>query len=254
MLFALTRGISPNLAQCELQELERQPIDILRAIEQHGCYEECLAQLGAQVISLPADPRFPDSVFVEDPALVLDEIGIITRLGAETRRGEGDGIAEQLARFRPLLFLEEPATLEGGDVMRAGRTLYVGLSRRTNMQGIQQLSDIVTRFGYTVVPVPVLGCLHLKSACCYLGNDTIIVNRSWVDASLFPGFRLIDVPPAEPRSANILRVRDTLVAPAAFPRTRELLERSGFPVKTVDASELAKAEGGVTCTCILFEG
>ncbi|HLH00579.1 MAG TPA: arginine deiminase family protein [Bryobacteraceae bacterium] len=254
MLIALTRGISSNLGECELQELDRQPIDIRRAIEQHRSYERCLEELGAQLISLPADPQYPDGVFVEDPAIVLDEIAVIARMGAESRGGEAAPIAEKLARFRPLLFLQPPGTLEGGDVMRAGKTLYVGLSRRTNAQGIAELAEVTSQFGYKVVPVPVRGCLHLKSACCYLGGETIIANRSWIDAGIFGGFRVVDVPAEEPRGGNVLRVGDTLILPEAFPRTRESLERSGFRVRTVDASELAKAEGGVTCTSILFEG
>jgi len=253
MLIALTRGVSPTLGDCELQELDRQPIDVARAIAQHAAYAGCLEELGAHVLSLPADARFPDGVFVEDPALVLDEIAIMTRLGAQSRRGEGESIAEALERFRPIRWIEAPATLEGGDVMRAGKTLYVGLSRRTNPEGIRQLRDLAAPFGYAVIPVPVRGCLHLKSACCYLGDQRILANRSWLDASALDAFRILDVPQEEPRSANVLQVGNTLVLPDAFPKTQELLEGSGFTVRTVSVSELAKAEGGVTCTSILFE-
>jgi len=253
MLTALTRGVSPTLGDCELQELDREPIDVARAIQQHADYERCLQELGAQVISLPADARFPDGVFVEDPAVVLDEIAILTRMGAASRRGEGESIAEALTRFRPLSWIQEPGTLEGGDVMRAGKTLYVGLSRRSNPEGIRQLRDFVAPFGYVVIPVPVHGCLHLKSACCYLGDQTIIANRSWLDASAFDAFRILDVPQDEPRGANVLRVGITLILPQAFPKTQELLHKSGFAVRTIKVSELAKAEGAVTCTSILFE-
>jgi dimethylargininase len=254
MLIALTRGVSPTLGDCELQDLARQPIDIAKAIEQHRCYERCLAELGARVLSLPPDPRFPDGVFVEDPALVLNEIAVITRMGAESRRTEGQSIGAALASFRPVLhWLQEPATLEGGDVMRIGKTLYVGLSHRTNREGIAQLSDLLKPFGYAVTPVNVHGCLHLKSACCYLGRQTVLANRAWIDSSALDGFKVIDVPAEEPHSANVLRVGGTLVLPSAFPKTLELLENSGFQVRTIDVSEFAKAEGGVTCTSILFE-
>jgi len=253
MLIALTRGVSPTLADCELQELDREPIDIARAIEQHRDYERCLEELGARVIGLPAEPQFPDGVFVEDPALVLDEIAIMTRMGAESRRGEGESIARALAEFRSIRSIQAPATIEGGDVMRIGKTLYVGLSRRTNEAGIAQLSNLVAPFGYEVIALPVRGCLHLKSACCYLGDNTILANRAWIDATLLEGFRILEVSPEESRGANILRVGNSLIYPDAFPRTRELLEKSGFRVRTVDASELAKAEGGVTCTSILFD-
>ena len=253
MLIALTRGVSPTLGDCELQELDRQPIDIAKAMEQHRRYERCLEELGARVLALPADARFPDGVFVEDPAIVLDEIAVMTRMGAESRRGEAESIAGALAEFRSLTRIHEPGTLEGGDVMRIGETLYVGASLRTNWEGIRQLREVAAPFGYQVIAVPVHGCLHLKSACCYLGDETIIANRAWIDASGLAGFRIIDVPEDEPRSANVLRVGDTLILPEAFPKTRKLLENSGYHVRTLDVSELAKAEGAVTCTCLLFD-
>jgi dimethylargininase len=253
VLIALTRRVSPTLANCELQELTREPIDIARAIEQHRCYEKLLEELGARVIALPAEPQFPDGVFVEDPALVLDEIGVMTRPGAESRRGEGESIANVLTEFRDLTWIHEPGTLEGGDVMRVGRTLYVGASRRTNFEGIRQLREVAVPLGYEIVAIPVRGCLHLKSACCYIGDQTILANRHWIDPAFLDGLRILDVHPDEPRAANVLRISDTLLYSQAFPRTRELLEKSGFLVRAIDASELAKAEGGVTCTSILFE-
>ncbi len=253
MLIALTRGVSPTLGDCELQELDREPIDIAKANEQHRSYERCLEEFGARILALAADPRFPDGVFVEDPAVVLDEIAVLTRMGAESRRGEGESIAKALAQYRLLQWIREPGTLEGGDVMRIGKTLYAGLSRRTNEAGIAQLREFIAPFGYQVIGVPVHGCLHLKSACCYLGDETILANRDWIDASFLAEFRIIDVPEDEPRGANVLRVGETLLLPEAFPKTRALLENSGFQVRTVDVSELAKAEGAVTCTCILFD-
>lgn len=253
MLNALTRGVSPTLGDCQLQELEREPIDIAKAIEQHRRYELCLEDLGARIIRLPADARFPDGVFVEDPAIVLDEIAIMTHMGAESRHGEGESIATVLRDYRDLTSIHEPGTLEGGDVMRIDRSLYVGASRRTNPEGIRQLRQIVARFGYQVIAVPVHGCLHLKSACCYLGGETLLANRKWIDATLLDGYRILDVPADEPRAANVLRVGNTLILPDAFPKTRELLENAGFQVRTLDLSELAKAEGAVTCTSILFE-
>src|SRR5215469_1846633 len=253
MLIALTRGVSPTVANCELQELTREPIDLARAVEQHRCYEEVLEELGARVIALPAEPQFPDGVFVEDPALVLDEIAIMTRPGAESRRGEGESIAKALTEFRDLTWIHEPGTLEGGDVMRIGWTLYVGASRRTNFEGIRQLREVAVPLGYEMVAVPVRGCLHLKSACCYIGDETILANRNWIDRAFLSNFRILDVAMDEPLAANVLRVGDTLIYPDAFPRTRDLLQNSGFNVRSIDASELAKAEGGVTCTSILFE-
>ena len=251
MLRAMTREVSPAIANCELEFLDRQPIDLALAIEQHRQYQECLAELGAHVEILPAEPDLPDSVFVEDPAIVLDEIAVITRMGAVSRRGEGETLARALAKYRELRHIVEPGTLEGGDVMRIGKTLYVGYSRRTNVAGIQQLATMLHPLGYFVVPVEVRGCLHLKSACCYIGDDTVLANRAWMDPDALCGLKILDVP--EPRGANALRIGDTVLMPAAFPRTCELLERSGFRVRPIDNSELLKAEAGVTCTSLLFE-
>jgi dimethylargininase len=253
MLRALTRRVSPNFAACELTFLDRQPIDIAKAIEQHRAYEACLADLGVHVISLPADPSFPDSVFVEDPAVVLDEVAIVTRPGAESRRGETDSIAEALSPFRDLRRIREPATLEGGDVVRVGKTLYVGLSRRTNREGIAQLADLLKPFGYGVVPVEVQGCLHLKSGACWAGGDVILANHKWIDAKAFRDFKIIDVADDEPSAADVLPIGNKLLIPSSFAHTREILESSGFDVLPIDVSELQKAEAGVTCMSLLFE-
>lgn len=253
MLTAITRDVAPTLGACELEYLERQPIDMAKAIDQHHCYQQLLREAGVRVITLPADPQFPDGVFVEDPAIVLDEIAILTRMGALSRRGESKSIADALAPFRKLLSIVEPATLEGGDVMRLGKTLFVGRSRRTNDQGIEQLAAIVQPFGYRVAPVEVAGCLHLKSACSAVSDDVILANRQWIRAESFNGFRVIDVSPEEPSSANVLPIGDTILNAASFPRTAEILDRSGFPVRMIDISELQKAESALTCSSLIFK-
>jgi dimethylargininase len=251
MLRALTREVSPAIANCELEFLDRQPIDPALAQEQHRQYQACLTELGVAVETLPAEPDLPDGVFVEDPAIVLDEIAVITRMGALSRRGEGETLARALAEYRELRYIAEPGTLEGGDVMRIGKTLYVGYSRRTNVAGIQQLATMLHPLGYFVVPVEVQGCLHLKSACCYIGDDTVLANRAWMDPDALCSLKILDVP--EPRGANALRIGETVLMPAAFPRTCDLLEGSGFQVRRIDNSELLKAEAGVTCTSLIFE-
>jgi dimethylargininase len=249
MLHALTRQISPSFAQCELTFLDRQPIDVEKAIKQHRAYETCLASLGAHVISLPADQQFPDGVFVEDPAIVLDELAVIGRPGAESRFGETASIAEALAPFRDLRFIREPGTLEGGDVIHIGKTLYVGRSKRTNLEGIAQLTQLLPE--YRVVPVDVTGCLHLKSGACWAGGDIILVNRGWIDPSVFRDFQIIDV--AEPFAADVLPIGGRLLMPSSFPRTAEILLKAGIEVLPIDVSELQKAEAGVTCMSLLFE-
>jgi dimethylargininase len=250
MLTAITRAVSPAISACELAFLDRTPIDYVRAAEQHRAYEECLRALGVRVISLPALPELPDSVFVEDPALVLDEVAVIARPGAASRRPEAEPLAVALAGFRPLARIEAPGTLEGGDVIRAGKDLYVGISQRTNAEGIAQLAAIVEPHGYSVTAVEVRGCLHLKSGACYLGRETMLANREWIDATTFAGYRILDV--AEDWAADVLAIGDVLLMPAGFPKTAERLEAEGFVVRTVDVSELQKAEAGVTCMSLVF--
>jgi len=252
MLTAITRAVSPSINRCELTHLERQPIDFAKAVEQHTQYEACLRELGVSVVSLPAEPELPDSMFVEDPAVVVKEIAVMTRMGAGSRRNESKSLAEALAQFRPLRWMQPPATLEGGDVLRIGSALYVGLSARTNLEGITQLATALAPFGYSVRPVEVRGCLHLKSACCYAGDQAILANGDWIDTSLFDGLRVVNVPREEPRAANVLAIDETVVVPAAFPATMELLRRLGREVRTLDISELMKAEAGLTCSSILL--
>lgn len=252
-LTAITRGVSPALNRCELGFQPRQEIDIAKAAAQHHHYEACLRDLGVTVLSLPPEPELPDSIFVEDPAVVVNEVAVITRMGAASRRAEADTLAPVLARYRPLRWMHEPATLEGGDVLRVGSTLYVGLSARTNQAGIDQLAEHVRPFGYNVQAVPVQGCLHLKSACSSVDGQTLLANRAWFDSTVVQGLRIVDVPPEEPRAANVLAIGSAVLVPAAFPRTASLVERMGWDVLLLDISELMKAEAALTCSSILLE-
>jgi dimethylargininase len=253
MLTALTRDVSPTMGACELTYVARQEIDIAKAAEQHQRYKECLASLGVRVISLPAEPSMPDAVFVEDPVVVVDEVAVIARTGAESRRKEAESLAQALAAFRPLRRMREPATLDGGDVLRVGRTIFVGLSPRTNQAGVSQLAAELEPFGYAVRAVPVRGALHFKTACSCVGDDTLLVNRAWIDAAALGGYKLIDVAEDEPWAANALRIGDTVLMPAGFPHTEAILRRAGLRVQSLDVSELQKAEGSVTCMSVIFE-
>ncbi len=253
MLTAITRKVSPRLAACELEFLPRQPIDIARAQRQHHAYEALLEKLGARVISLPAEPGLPDSMFVEDAAVVLDEVALLMSPGTATRRGEVASIEKALAEFRPLERIELPATIEGGDVLCIGERLFVGLSSRTNQEGVRCLAAVLAPYGYEVFPVRVTGCLHLKSAVTYIGRNTLLANRAWFDAAPFVGYDWIDVDLQEPHAGNALAIGDTVVFPASFPKTRARLEAHGFRVESLDISELQKAESGLTCSSLLFE-
>jgi len=252
MLTAITRGVSPSMNNCELTFHARQEIDAGKAARQHQAYEEVLRQLGVFVISLPAEPDLPDAVFVEDAAVVVDEIAVMTRMGAASRRSETESLARALSVYRLLKYMEAPATLDGGDVMRIGRTLFVGASSRTNADGISELRHLLADYGYRVKAVGVKGCLHLKSGCTYIGRDTILVNRSWIDSTQLEGFDLIDVAATEPTAANALLIQGVVILPSSFPETKAMLEARGFNVRAIDVSELQKAEGGVTCTSLIF--
>jgi dimethylargininase len=254
MLIALTRGVSSGIKDCLLTYLTRERIDVNKAIAQHRAYEDRLRQLGVYVISLPGEPDLPDAVFIEDPAIVLDEVAVIAMMGAVKRRAEVESLIGVLSQFRPLKFLEPPATLEGGDRMRVDRTLFVGVSGRTNKNAIAQLQRVLGAYDYEVKAVEVSGCLHLTTACSYVGNNTLLLNRSWVDATQFRDFEIIDTPAEEPWAANTIVVEDAgLIVSASFPRTGELLSARGFKVYVSDISELEKAEAGLSCMSLLFE-
>lgn len=252
MIIAVTREVSSSIGRCELSHIERAPIDVGLARRQHTAYEECLESLGCRVLHLSGEPNLPDSVFVEDTAVVLDELAVITRPGAESRRPETESVAKILKPFRELYFIEPPATLDGGDVLRIGKNIYVGISGRSTLEAVAQLRNLVEGLGYTVTGVEIDGCLHLKSAVTLAGPDTILVNPEWVDPGKFGNMNVIEVGPSEPFAANALLVNGAVVYPDAFPETAGQLEAVGIKVCRVDVSELAKAEGGVTCCSLIF--
>jgi dimethylargininase len=251
-VLAFTREVSPAIAECQLTHLARQPIDFHTAARQHESYERGLTELGCTLCRVPGGREHADGVFIEDTAVVLDELAVVTRPGAVSRRAETAAVADALRPHRPLVSIEPPGTLDGGDVLRVGRSVYVGLSSRSNLDGIRQLARHLSPFGYGVCMVEVSGALHLKSAVTDVAERTLLINRDWVHPETFPGMELIPVDPAEPFGANALRIGGTVIYPSAFPRTRTALEARGIAVRTVDASELAKAEGGVTCCSLIL--
>ena len=249
---AVTRAVSPSLARCELSHIGRAPIDVALARTQHHEYLRALESVGCHVIELPEEGELPDSVFVEDVAIVLDEVAVLTRPGALSRRPEVASVGDVLRQHRLLEAIQSPATLDGGDVLRIGRTVYVGESARSNPDGIAQLRKLLGAHGYTVESVPMRDCLHLKSAVTALSDDCVLLQPAWVDRDRFANFRVIEVDPTEPHAANVLRIGDALIMPACFPRTQRRLLDAGFKVTVVDVSELQKAEGAVTCCSLVF--
>jgi dimethylargininase len=252
MLLAITREVSRSIAQCELTHLARTPIDLQRARRQHAQYEAALKALGVAVLSLPEQPELPDSVFVEDTALVLDECAIILRPGAESRRPETGPIERVLSPYRELFHIEAPARVDGGDLLRVGKDVYMGISTRSDANAAEQLQAILLDLGYKLHLAEVTGCLHLKSAVTRVAQDTLLVNPQWVDKKVFGGVNFIETDASEPYAANAVLIGDSIVYAAAFPKTGERLEASGIPVLRVEADELAKAEGAVTCCSLIL--
>ena len=251
-MLALVREVSPQLSQCELTHLERAAIDAQRAAGQHRDYTQALQALGCSLAWLPSLPQCADGVFVEDTAVLLPEIAVVTRPGATSRRGETASVAEALGHRAHVSRIAEPGCLEGGDVLHIARTLYVGDSGRTNAAGIDQLTQLVSPHGYRVAKVTLRGCLHLKSACSFIPADVLLVNPAWVDPAIFGPLRVIAVDEGEPHAANTLTIGDRTLVSAAYPHTRRRLEAAGVRTHTVEVSELHKAEGGVTCMSLLL--
>ena len=251
-MLALTHVPSPNLDRGQRTHVARVSIDYHLAVWQHGEYCRMLRTCGAEVHTLKVNQNLPDSTFIEDTAVVLDEVAVLASLGTDARRGELPGIEPELSRYRTVHRMPATASLEGGDVLRIGRTLLVGLSSRTTAAGVQALEAIVTRYGYRVLPVPVGHSLHLKTACTALPDGSLLVNPAWLDLETLQGFEQVHIPADEPWAANTLLVGSTVCLAAEHVQTADVLRWRGFDVRTTPLSEFAKAEGGVTCLVLLF--
>jgi dimethylargininase len=254
---AFTRAVSPRLAECQLTHLSRQPIDASKAATQHDAYEDALRRAGLEVVRLPELPDDPDAVFVEDTAVLLGGHAVITRPGAPSRAAETEWTAAGLASDFQLHRLER-GHLDGGDVLRIGRTIYVGVSTRTDAEGIDELRRIAGPLGYDVIQADLRDCLHLKTGATFVGEDArgtpiLLHNPRSVDPAQFRGVEPLAVDASEPDAANCVRAASTLILPAGNPRTAEALRERGFTVVEVDVSELQKAEAGVTCMSLIDE-
>ncbi|MDB4877793.1 MAG: NG,NG-dimethylarginine dimethylaminohydrolase 1 [Gemmatimonadetes bacterium] len=251
-LVAITHQPSPNMQQYERTYVGDEVIDYALALRQHAAYQEALRACGAEVVTLDVNRAYPDCVFVEDTAIVLDEVAVMMSMGAESRRREPVGMEPALREFRPIERVSLPATIDGGDVVRNGRSLYVGESPRTNAGGVSALRGVLRPYGYGVTGIPVHGCLHLKTACSALPDGRFLVNAGWIDVAPLPADRLIHVPASEPWAGDVLVIGERIIASDAFPETIRSLRREGFEVIPVSVSEFAKAEGGVTCLSLVF--
>ena len=251
-LVAITHVPSPRMASGERTYVGREAIDFSLALRQHAAYEDALRACGAHVMQLDSNRDLPDCVFVEDTAIVLDEVAVMMSMGAETRRAEPPAIEAALREYRQIERVELPATIDGGDVVPCGRTLFVGESPRTNAAGIVGLRQIVSRYGYEVVGVPLRGCLHLKTACSALPDGSLLVNPAWIDTRPLGSRTLVRVPEAEPWAGDVLVIGERIIVSDAYPETATLLRDRGWMAILVSVSEFAKAEGGVTCMSLVF--
>ena len=249
---AVTRELTAAIGNCELTFLQRSEIDFARARQQHLEYQSALSSLGCEIVVVSAPPGLADSVFIEDTALVLDDIAVMLRPGVASRQPEVAGVADVLRQFKPLKTIEPPGTIDGGDLLRVGNTIFAGLSTRSNRSGIQQLRDIVSDFGMTVQAVETTKCLHLKSAVSEVARGTLLINTDWISSSAFNDFELIPVDKEETHAANALLIGKNLIYPSSFPRTMDALVNRGIDVIPVDLTELQKAEGAVTCCSLVF--
>ncbi len=253
MKIALMREVSSNISDCEITNITRKPIDYDIAMDQHRNYADTLRDLEYKTHMIKAD-NLPDSVFIEDTAIVLDEIAVITNPGVASRRAETQAVAEALHIYRDLEYIKPTGTLDGGDVLQLGRTLYVGKSCRSSAVGIALLREIVKPLDYEVISLPVEGCLHLKSAVSLVAENTLLLNPTWVSPDDFSDIEhFITVHPSEPYGANALFLENTTVYSTEFPKTRRKLINEGINMISIDISELAKAEGEITCCSIIFD-
>lgn len=253
-LIAITRAPSPRMHACERTYVDEAPIDAALASRQHEGYEGALRACGARIVRLDGDCDLPDCVFVEDTAIVLDEVAVLMSMGARSRRGEVPAIEAALRDFRPIERVVMPATIDGGDVVVSGRDVFVGLSRRTNQAAVDFLGRVLRRFDYRVTGVPVHRVLHLKSACSALPDGRMFVNADLIDASPLAHRGLVPVPDGEELAGDVLVIGDRIIVSDAFPASTARLSSLGWTVIPVSVSEFAKAEGGVTCMSLVFRG
>lgn len=251
---AITRGVSLNLQACELTYRVREKINYGKAVLQLEHYCELLRRWNVNLVAIPSNQHFPDCCFVQDTAIVLDEICVIASMGATRRRGETSEVEKAISRFRPIERILLPATLDGGDVVQVDHQLFVGLSSRTNGRGIEALCRIAEPLGYTVVTVMVNGGLHLTTGCGVVNDETILLNPRWLDSRAFKGLRQLHVSEDEPWAANTIRINEMVCLEQGAPRTIDLVQPYAGRIETLDISEFRKAEGSLSCLSLIFRG
>lgn len=229
--------------------------DYEKALEQHAQYIAALKQCGVEVTVLPADNNYPDSCFVEDVAVLTRKCAVVTNPGAASRNGETAAIVPVLETFfdrENIHFIHSPGTLEGGDVMMAGDTFYVGVSARTNEEGIRQFAAILEGYGFRCEAVPLEEVLHLKTGVNYLENNNLLVSGEFIEKACFAQYNKTVIPQEEAYAANCIWVNGTVIVPQGYPAVKAAVEKLGYSVLTVDTSEFRKIDGGLSCLSLRF--
>lgn len=220
------------------------------ALKQHNAYCEALKSCGLEVTILEADENYPDGCFVEDTAIVTQEVAIITKPGDTDRIGEVDRIAVVLSKYKKTETINLPGTLDGGDIMRVGNHFYIGMSKRTNEEGAKQLAEILAKYGYTTSQIPVKKVLHLKTGITYLGSNNFISVEEF--ANVFKESTVIKLDPDEFYSANCLNINNRLLIPKGFPKSKKQIIDLGYSIVEIEMTEFRKMDGGLTCLSLLF--
>lgn len=249
---AIVRDVPPTFDRCIQPFKAHENIDVDAAIEQHRGYCQALARAGLAITRVPADERFPDCCFVEDPALVVGDLRVVTRMGAESRRGEGESLAEYLGWGDDVVRVRKPATLEGGDVLVIDGRIFVGRTERTNEDGVEALRVPAGAAGYDVIPVSMGNVLHLKSVIAYLGSGFVAIAPGEWDASVFDDYKHVEIPAEDGYAANCRAVNNVVIVPAGHRRARKAIAAAGFETIEVATSEFEKAGGGVSCLSIIY--
>jgi dimethylargininase len=249
---ALIRGIPTSFANALVQH-GRPTLDPAIARRQHDEYRARLSGAGYAIAEVPVDEACPDCVFIEDAAVIIGSIAVITRPGAASRRPETAPVAEALKSYRTVTWIESPGTIDGGDVFTMNSTVYVGLSERTNLEGIAQLRPVVASENLRLQVVKVVDTLHLKSAVLPVDDETVVVTLASVDHSALGGLRILYEDAAERHRFSCLpMLNGHLLATESSPRTNEMLATAGYLVDPIDVSELQAADGGLTCMSIIL--
>ncbi len=224
-----------------------------KALRQHEAYANALRRCGVETVIMEADEDFPDSVFIEDTAVLSEKVAVIARPGASSRRGEEVAVAVVLADFFGRLeTIAAPGTLDGGDVLRVGDHFFIGVSARTNETGGKQLAEVLIRNGYGAELVPLRHVLHLKTGIAWLGTDRLLAAGEFMLNPQFQRFQVIPVPDREAYAANALAINGRVLVAAGFPATEAAIGNSGFETIAVDVSEFRKLDGGLSCLSLRF--